>query len=45
MKTFKEISAQLERVYSLYLKGYGTEKMLETAEKFFSSRQRIGLCF
>ena len=45
MKTFKEISAQLERVYSLYLKGYGTKKMLETAEKFFSSRQRLGLCF
>ena len=45
MKTFKEISAQLERVYSLYLKGYGTKKMLETAEKFFFSRQRIGLCF
>lgn len=45
MKTFKEISAQLERVYSLYLKGFGTKKMLETAEGFFFSQQRIGLQF
>ena len=45
MKTFKQISAQIERVYSLYLKGYGTRKMLETAERFFVSQQNLGLHF
>lgn len=45
MKTFKQISAQIERIYSLYLKGYGTKKMLETAENFFFSQRDIGLCF
>lgn len=45
MKTFKQVSTQLERIYSLYLKGFGTKKMLETAERFFNSQQNIGLCF
>ena len=45
MKTFSEISNQLERIYKLYLKGFGTKKMLETAERFFNSQQNIGLCF
>ena len=45
MKTFSEISNQLERIYKLYLKGFGTKKMLETAESFFNSQQNIGLCF
>lgn len=45
MKTFKQIAAQCERIASLYAKGYGTEKMLEKAERIFFSRQNIGLCF
>jgi hypothetical protein len=45
MKSFKQISAQVERIYSLYLKGYGTKKMLEKAESFFFSQQNVGLCF
>ena len=46
MKTFKQISAQIERIERLYYSfGCGTEKMLEKAEKFFTSQQRIGLCF
>lgn len=46
MKTFKQISEQLERIYSLYYNfNCGSTKMLERAEKFFSSRQNLGLCF
>ena len=45
MKTFKQIAEQCERIYSLYLKGYGSTKMIEKAEKFFNSQQNIGLCF
>ena len=37
MKTFKEISAQCERIMSLYLKGYGTKKMIEKVEEIFFS--------
>ena len=34
MKTFKQISAQIERIERLYYSfGCGTEKMLEKAEK------------
>ena len=44
-KTFQQIASQLERIYDLYLKGYGTKKMLESAERFFASKQRIGLYF
>ena len=44
-KTFDQISAQLERVYKLYYKGFGTKKMLEKAESFFFGVQNIGLCF
>lgn len=46
MKTFNEISAQIERIERLYYDfNCGTMKMLETAERFFFSRQKIGLCF
>lgn len=46
MKTFNQISAQLERIYDLYYKfNCGTKKMLETAESFFNSQQNLGLCF
>ena len=46
MKTFNQISEQLERVYRLYYNfGCGSTKMLEKAEKFFNSQQNIGLCF
>ncbi len=35
MKTFKQISAQCERIAKLYLKGYGTKKMYEKVEEIF----------
>ena len=35
MKTFEQISQQCERIANLYLKGYGTKKMLERAEDIF----------
>ena len=35
MKTFKQISAQCERIMSLYLKGYGSKNMLEKVEDIF----------
>ena len=46
MKTFNQISAQIERIERLYYNfGCGTKKMLETAESFFNSQQNLGLCF
>lgn len=46
MKTFKQISDQVERIYRLYYTfGCGSKKMLEKAEKFFFSQQNVGLCF
>jgi len=46
MKTFKQISTQLERIYRLYYNfNCGSTKMLERAERFFFSQQRIGLSF
>ena len=44
-KTFKQIAAQLERIYRLYYKGFGTQKMLDKAESFFFGIQNVGLCF
>ena len=44
-KSFCDISAQIERIYTLYLKGYGTKKMLATAEKFFICQKNLELCF
>ena len=45
MKTFEQIASQCERIAKMYYKGFGTKKMLETAEKFFFSQQKVGLCF
>ena len=46
MKTFKQIADQIERIERLYYNfGCGSTKMLEKAERFFFSQQRIGLCF
>ena len=46
MKSFKQISAQIERIEKLYYNfGCGTKKMLETAERFFTNQQNVGLCF
>lgn len=46
MKTFNQISAQIERIERLYYNfGCGTKKMLETAERFFNSQQNLGLYF
>lgn len=35
MKTIKEISEQCERIMNLYLKGFGTQKMIEKVERIF----------
>lgn len=45
MKTFKQIAEQCERIARLYDKGFGTKKMLETAENIFFSQRNVGLCF
>ena len=46
MKSFNQIAEQIERIERLYYNfGCGTKKMLEKAEKFFNSRQNVGLCF
>jgi len=45
MKTFKQIAAQCERIAKLYEKGFGTEKMLERAERIFFAVPNVGLCF
>ena len=44
-KSFKVISAQIERIYSLYLKGYGTKRMIEKCESIFFANQNVGLCY
>ena len=44
-KSFNQVAAQLERIYSLYCKGFGTKKLLEKAESYFCNVQNIGLCF
>ena len=44
-KSFNQIAAQLERIYKLYYKGFGTEKLLEKAEKCMFGIQNVGLCF
>lgn len=41
MKTFKEISAQCERIMSLFLKGYGTRKMIEKTEQIYFNLYRM----
>ena len=44
-KNFSQIATQVERIYSLYLKGYGTKRMLEKAESYLFGIQNVGLCF
>ena len=43
MKTFKEISAQCERIARLYLKGYGTKKMIERVEEIFFAAYQMSM--
>lgn len=46
MKTFKQIATQMERIYALYLHGYGSRRIIERAERFaFSHVQNVGLLF
>jgi len=45
MKTFEQIAEQCERISKLYLKGFGSTKMLERAENIFFSFQNVGLSF
>ena len=44
-KSFNQIAAQLERIYKLYYKGFGTKTLLEKAEKCMYGIQNVGLCF
>ena len=44
-KSFEKAADQLERIYKLYLKGFGTKKMLEKAERFMCENSSVGLCF
>lgn len=44
-KSFEQIAAQLECIYKLYYKGFGTETLLNKAEKCMFGIQNIGLCF
>ena len=45
MKSFKQLCAQLERIYALYLKGYGSKKLVERAEQFLCCTPNVGLQF
>ena len=44
-KSFNQVAAQLERIYRLYYKGFGTKKLLEKAENFMFEIQNVGLYF
>ena len=44
-KTFKQCADQLERIYRLYLRGFGTKNLLERAERFMYKKINVGLCF
>lgn len=35
MNLSSKLAQKMERIYTLYAQGFGTEKMLEKAEKFF----------
>lgn len=45
MKTFRQIADQCERIAKLYYKGFGSTKMLETAERIFFSQPKVNLSF
>lgn len=44
-KTFKQCADQLERIYRLYLNGFGTKSLLTKAERFMCKTTNVGLCF
>ena len=44
-KTFKQCADQLERIYRLYLNGFGTKNLLAKAESFMCEKRNVGLCF
>lgn len=43
MKTFKQISAQCERISRLYLQGFGTKKMIEKVEEIFFNAYKMSM--
>lgn len=43
MKTFKEISAQCERIAKLYYQGFGTKKMIEKCEEIFFAAYNVSM--
>ena len=43
MKTFKQISDQCERIARLYLKGFGTEKMIKKVEDIFFNAYNVSI--
>lgn len=44
-RSFDAMMAQLDRIYKLYLKGYGSSKLIERAENFMFARfgNNVGL--
>lgn len=40
-KTAKQIANQCERIMKLYLKGYGTKKMITRVEEIFFSTPQV----
>lgn len=44
-KSFKVLAAQLERIYKLYLSGYGTKALMDKAESFMFRQSNVGLLF
>ena len=44
-KTFKQLCAQLERIYKLYEWGAGSRRMIERAEQFMYKNTNVGLMF
>ena len=44
-KTFKQCADQLERIYRLYMNGFGTKTLLAKAERFMCETNNVGLCF
>lgn len=44
MKNFKKCADQLERIYALYLKGFGSVALIEKAESFMY-KTNVGMCF
>lgn len=45
MKSFKQIFEQCERISNLYLKGFGTRKMIDKVERIFFSLPNLSTSY